>query len=212
MKILSKEALPDAVAESLNCTADAVTRQAQRNIKKRMIVRTPFTLKSMESGYSRRKGYKSLNSAGGHNIDRMFSRAGTVSKYLWMQEGYTAKGMNGDPVAIAALSARKSRSKNKAISRRFRLNKGQRLQPGNLEDGKQFIGNPVGSNRGKARRYGLYVRSKGKLKMLRNLESKQVKIKDTNFFDDALKKNGTHQYIKAQFYKSAKKQIKRRFQ
>jgi len=199
MKVIRKDALPGAVADTLNGTADAVTKQQIRNVKSDFIIRTKFTINSMQ-----RKG-KAINHARGKNVDRMFSRAGTFSAYLWKQEDDNEiEGMNG-PKPIPTLAARTSKNLRKAVRKKYRLRESQSLQPGNFGQ-NQFIGKPS-----EGRRYGIYERyGKGKLRMIRNLESDSVKIKGKHFHSRAVRKYGTAQFIKAQFAKQAKKRLKRK--
>jgi hypothetical protein len=204
MRLLQREELPAAVAEALNRTADASTRLQIKNVKDRMTVRTPYTLKSMVSG--RARPYQALNKARGKNIDRMFSRVGTVSPYLWMQEGYEKEGFTG-PVPIPTLASRVSSKFAKPIRKKFRLTSSQDLGEGAKSPNKDiFIGVPRGTNR----KRGVYLRQKRKVKLLRNLEHDTVKIKDTNFHDDAIKRYGTQQYIAAQYRRAAQRRINRR--
>ena len=201
LKIYGRKALPKAVAETLNNTADAVTKQQIKNVKKDLRVRTKYTLNSMQ-----RRGH-SINQARGLNVDRMFSRAGTFSRYLWTQEeNFTKKGMSG-PVPIPTLSARVGKNIQKTIRKQYRLLPAQSLVDGGI-DSKTFIGTP----RGGSRKRGLYARNKGNkyLVMMRNLEHKEVKIKGKHFHSSALKRYGTQQFIKAQFLKASKKILKQK--
>lgn len=202
MKIIKKEALPDAVAKTLNVTAEATTKQQIKNVKKDLRVRTKFTLKSMEARGAR--PFKALNKARGNNINRMFSRAGTFSNYLWKQEETkTYQGMNG-PVPIPTLEARTGKNINKSIRKKFRLSPTQSLTNGKISD-DMFIGKP-----GKGAR-GIYLKGKrGKLTMLRNLESNEITIKGTGFHSKAVKKYGTQQFISAQYKKIVMRTLKRK--
>lgn len=200
IKILNKDALPKVVAETLNRTADATTKQQIKNVKKDLTVRTKYTINSMQ-----RKGH-AINHARGKNVDRMFSRAGTFSPYLWMQEeNFTKKGLSG-PVAIPTLSTRVSKNIKKSIRKKYRLAPGQSTESGTGTN--WFIGIPKGKGRPK----GLYERTNKnkKLRMLRNLEHDEVKIKGTHFHSDAVKKYGTQQFIKAQFIKVSKRVLKQK--
>lgn len=203
MRVISKDAYPKAVAETLNDTAEAVTKQQIRNVKKDLIVRTKFTINSMQ----RRGG--PINTARGKNVDRMFSRAGTFSQYLWLQEDDNEiEGIDG-PKPIATLQARTSKSLHRTVRKAYRLKKSATLQPGAFgEDGKKFIGTPRGGNR----RYGLYERTNNnkRLKMIRNLESDSVRIKGKHFHSNAVKRYGTQQYISAKFKKNAEKALRRK--
>ncbi len=204
MKLIGKDALPEAVSETLNVTADLVTKQQIRNVKGDFITRTQFTLRSMSS--PRAKPYKALNKASGTNLQRMFSRSGTFSKYLWKQEeGGTFKGKDG-PVLIATDAARTSKNSKKAIAKRYRINKSTRIQDGNFgEDGKQFIGTPKGGGRGR----GVYVRSGNnkRLTMLRNLESDSIRIKGTDFHSKAVNMKGSKQLVSTRFRRIAQKKF-----
>ena len=200
LKIYGRDAYPEAVAETLNRTAEAVTKRQIKNVKKDLTVRTPFTLRSMEARGAR--PYRALNKARGKIVDRMFSRAGTFSRYLWMQEkNFTKKGMDG-PVPIPTLLTRVGKNLKKTISKRFRLGPGMSLSDGDIGN-KMFIGTPGGRKR------GIYQRGKkGVLKMLRNLEHDEVKIKGKGFHSKAVKRFGTQQFIRAQFFKVSRRILK----
>ena len=202
MKIFNKKAYPGAVAETLNRTAEAVTKQQIKNVKRDLTVRTKFTINSMKS--KRATPYQALNKATGINVDRMFSRAGTFSRYLWMQEeNFTKKGMSG-PVPIPTLATRVSKNIKKTIRRKFRLSPGQSLSDGDIGN-DMFIGKPL------KRKRGIYLKGKkGKLTMLRNLEHDEVKIKGKGFHSKAVKRFGTAQFIKAQYLKVSKRILKRK--
>jgi hypothetical protein len=206
MRAISKEALPAAIAETLNRTADATTRRAKRNVERRLTVRTKYTLSSFSS--KRARPYEALNKAMGYNIDRMFSRAGTFSPYLWKQEdNTTVKSISGGPLPIPTEAARTSNSMSRPVSKRHRLEPTQSLAPGAIDDNKKFIGVPRGGNRP----FGMYLRKNNnkRLVMLRNLDQKEVSIQGVDFFKDALRRFGTAQFIRAQFYKVAKRKLRR---
>lgn len=207
MKLIGNDALPDSVSETLNVTADSVTKQQIKNAGQ-FIIRTPFTLRSMQS--SRAKPYKALNKAKGKNIQRMFSRSGTFSTYLWKQEnGGTFAGLDG-PVPIATDSARTSKNHKKAVAKRFRIKESDPLKDGAFGDtGKQFIGSPRGVVNGKARARGIYVRSGNnkRLTMLRNLESKSIKIKGTKFHAKAVDRKATKALVSTRFRRIAQKKL-----
>lgn len=198
MKLIGNDALPEATAETLNITADAVTKQQMKNVQSDFIVRTKFTMNSMKSG--RAKPYLALNKARGKSIQRMFSRAGTFSSYLWKQEeGGTFEGIDG-PVPIPTLKARTSKSEKKAVAKRFRIKKSMPLDNGSTEN-DQFIGVVNGKR-------GLYQRTKkGGLTMLRNLDSDTVRIKGTGFHSKAVKMKGTKQLVSTRFRRIAQKKI-----
>lgn len=191
MKIISRDALPDSVAECLNSAADASQKQMKKNVSKDMTVRTPFTLKSI----------KQDRTARGNNIARMFSRVASVSPYLPIHDEGGTKEAKNKKIPIATDTARTGKNPKKKIARRFYIN---RIQFG---DGRFFIGKPKGGGR----RLGIYERTNKnkKLRMIRNLESSSVRIKKNNWFSGAIKKYGTSQFIAAQFKRAAQKRLKR---
>ena len=198
MKFLGKEALPKAIAETLNVTADSVTKQQIKNAKSDFIIRSKFTLNSMVS--NRSKPYKALNVARGKNIQRMFSRAGTFSRYLWKQEDSgTYRGISG-PVPIPTLQARTGKSLKKPIAKRFRIAKTNPLSDGNF-GADQFIGT-INGKRGVYRRM-----KKGKLQMIRNLDSNSIRIKGTGFHSRAIKMKGSKSLVSDRFRRIAQKMI-----
>ena len=199
LSLINKDAIPDAAAMTLNFTADQVTKQQIRNVKNDFTIRTPFTLRSMESG--RAKPFKALNKASGNKLQRMFSRAGTFSRYLWMQEeNHEVEGING-PIPIATKNARTSKSEKKSIAKRFRISRNAKLRPGSFGDsGKQFIGRIAG-------KMGLWQKMKRGLRLLRNLDHDRAKIKGTHFHKKAVKRKGNNQLIAQRFKKYGQKEI-----
>ena len=149
MRLLGREVLPQVVAETLNETADAVTRRSLRYLQKRLTVRTKFTTNSLTRSGAR--PYKALNKARGNNIQRMFSRAGSISPYLGIQDTGGTKGpRRGSRVPIPTRNARTGRNINKSIAARYNLGR-----MGDIAgDGRYFIGVPKG-NQGPL---GLYER------------------------------------------------------
>lgn len=201
LNMIEKDLAPKVMAETLNRTADAVTKQMQRNIKSDFTLRTKFTMKSTEN--SRAKPWRALNKAMGKIIDRMFSRSGTFSPYLWKQENTgKIKSESGGAYPIATVNARTSRSYKKSVAKR------NRLPSGSLTDGDYgpdtFIGTPAGRER------GMYQRKRGSLILLRRLNQNSIDIKGTHFHGNAVKKYGTPQFIEAMFNKIANKALSKR--
>ncbi len=186
MKFISKEALPGAVVDTLNNTAQANERKMKKNVEKRMIVRTPYTLKSI----------KQDRHARGQNIARMFSRVGSISPYLAIHDEGGIVQAENKKIPIPTLQARTGKNIRKRIARRYKMNE--------MDIGSNFfMGKPA------SRRLGIYERRKHRMVMIRNLESSQKKIDPNRWFSDSLKKYGTPQYIRAQFIRAAKKRLKR---
>jgi hypothetical protein len=208
LKMAGGTVLPEAMAETLNQTADAVTRRQIKNVQRRLRVRTKYTTNSMKSG--RAKPYHALNKAMGRNINRMYSRAGTFSDYLWLQEDdQTVEGLNSGPVPIPTTKARTSDSIMKAIRKKYRLSENQNLDIGEIgSEHRQFIGVPKGGGRPK----GLYERRNNnkRLVMIRNLEKRKVNIKGVHFHRDAVRQYGTPQYIESKFNRVAVRMLRAR--
>ena len=205
MRILGREVLPQVVADTLNETADAVTQRSLRYLKRRLITRTKFTTNSVTRAGA--KPYKALNKARGNNIQRMFSRAGSISPYLGVQDMGGTQRSQKDRVPIPTLAARTAKNLSKSIARRYNLGK-----MGNIgTDGKFFIGRPKGEKRYKGRPLGLYERysGNGKLRLIRNLESTSVNVPASRWFSDAVEELGAPRLIRARFKRNAQRRLKR---
>jgi hypothetical protein len=206
--MLNREAIPEAVAESLNMVAHEVTRQSLRNINRRLIVRTKYTTNSLTN--KRARPYYAQNKAMGRKIGRMFSRSGSFNSYLEAQEyGGTTKGVNGGPLPIPHKNIRKGKDAMKAIATRYRLDPDEKLRPGHvgsMTGDRYFIGRPKG---GKFDTYGLYERgyNNKRLKFHRNLEYEEAKIPAVHWHRDAVKRYGDAKNIRQEFNKSASKRL-----
>jgi len=200
MRLLGKTVLPETVADSLNMTAEAVTEAGRKNIKRRLTVRTKFTLNSL-TGRSAQP-YDALNKAMGHNIQRMYSRAGTKSPYLSTQETGDKITADGSRVPIPTLAARRGQQQRR-ISRAYNLRNMGEIGT----TGRFFIGVPKGGSRP----LGIYERyqSNKRLRMIRNLESRSVTVPAVHWHKDAVRRFGTQQFIAAQFKKAAQKRLSR---
>jgi len=202
LKVLGRDALPDTVALTLNRTADAVTKQAKENVEKRLIVRRrAYTLGSLTNKSA--SPYEALNKALGHDIDRMFSRAGSFSPFLWKHDEGEAVTAEGSRIPIPTIASRTGKSRKKSIAKRYSMN-----QLGDIgNSGRYFIGRPKGGNRP----LGIYERhsSNKKLRMLRNLTESSVRIPATHWFSDAVKKYGTPRLIGNRFMDAAQQRLRR---
>jgi len=131
----------------------------------------------------------------------MHSRTSSISPYLAIQNyGGTIKAQ-GQRIPIPTLQARTSKSIQRSIARRYRMN-----QLGSFDGGSKFF---MGKPKGGDRPIGIWERYQGnkKLRMIRNLEKSRVEIKGVHWHDDAVKKYGTRQFIRAQFIKHAKRRV-----
>ena len=202
MRLLGREVLPQVIAETLNETADAVTRRSLQYLQKRLTVRTKFTTNSLTRAGAR--PYQALNKARGQNIQRMFSRAGSISPYLGIQDTGGTKGpRRGSRVPIPTRNARTGRNINKSIAARYNLGR-----MGDIAgDGRYFIGVPKG-NQGPLGLYERYQNNR-RLRMLRNLESAQVDVPATNWHSDAADEMGQPRFIRARFKRRAQQRLQR---
>jgi hypothetical protein len=206
MKALGKRALPETVAQALNQTANNVTAQSRENIKSRLIVRSKYTLNSLGS---KRLDRKALNHAMGHDIDRMFSRAGSFSPYLGIQDRGGTRDAEGRRVPIPFRNARRGRDKEKRIAKDYRMDRLGDIgsQQNSAGQNRFFIGRPKGGNRP----LGLYERHNGntQLRMIRYLEEPVVDVPATHWFTDAVKRFGTQRYIEGEFIDAAREKLRR---
>ena len=108
LKLLGANAFPQATAEVLNFQAKGSARQAKENVRKRMVVRTQFTIKST----------KQDRRAKGNNVDAMFSRVVNNSPYLYKQD----EGGNDVKRSVPTIFTRKNSFKNK-VMRNLRIDK-----------------------------------------------------------------------------------------
>jgi len=200
MKRLGNRVLPEVVADALNDTADETTRASLKNLHDSVIVRRKFTTNSFTS--KRAKPYKALNKAMGHKVERMFSRSGTYSPYLATQEyGDTLDPSGRVPIPVKETA--RGGNIEKSIRSRYNLGK-----MGDLDgSGRYFIGEP----KGKDRPLGIYERyqSNKRLRMLRNLESSQVKVPRQGFHKRAVARHGTSKDVAAHFRRHASRRLRR---
>lgn len=200
MRMLGNDVLPAVVAETLNETADAVTKRSLRYLNKRLTVRTKFTTNSLSRPGAR--PYKALGKAKGKSVNRMYSRAGSISPYLGIQDMGGTKRASGDRVPIPTLAARTGKRLEKSIAGRYNLGR-----MGNIEGSERyFIGRPKGGGP-----LGMYERTNKnhKLRMLRNLESREVDVPASQWFSDASDELGNAKFIQARFRRNADRRLKR---
>ena len=189
MRVIGKTAVPRAVATALNATAEAVTKQAIRNVRRKLIVRTQFTLRSI----------RQLRTARGTNLKTMHSRSGSISPYLAIQdEGGTIRASK-QKIPLPTLQARTGRSIQRRIASRYRMN---RL--GGFGKGSKFF-----ITRSRRGRWGIYERMARRIRMIRSLEEPSVRVPGVQWFSDAVGRFGTRQFINAQYIKAARNELRR---
>lgn len=201
LRIIDRDALPQAVALTLNRTADAVTNAARGNIERRLIVRTRFTTNSLTN--QRARPFSALNKAMGASVDRMFSRAGSFSPYLLIQDAGGTISAGGRRLPIPTVAARTGQNLRRSIRKAYRMD-----QIGNVDSsGRFFIGRPKGGGRP----LGIYERhgNNKRLRMIRNLSQSSVTVPASRWFSDAVARFGTPQFIRAQFLRAARERLER---
>ena len=211
------EAMQKVTAETLTETAQAVTTRSQRNVSKDMIVRTPYTTKSIVT-------YKASPS---RPIARQDAISGTKSDYLPIQDEGGVIHAKKTAIAIPTNKVRGS-SRKKKVPARYRIDAMQ---------GKSFVLKPTtkdqadeenwakkkSSNRnqryrrretfGRKRngkmvayrlaRPALFIRINGKLVKVRDLSMRSVKVKGTKWHSDAVKLYGNYEYMSRVFQRNA---------
>lgn len=189
LRMMNREALPRAVAESLNAPAEAIEKEAKRNVERRLTVRTKFTTNSIRQDRHAR----------GNNFARMHSRVGTLSPYLPIQDEGGVIEADRDKLPLPTLAARTGRNPRKSIARRYAMNRLGEFGSG----GRFFIGT---SRRG---RTGIYERLARRVRMIRSLEETRVRIPPTRWYSDPLAKYGNRHFIGAQFKRAAQRELRK---
>lgn len=166
LKMQGERTLPDAVAEALNETADAITMRSRLNVQRRLTVRTQFTVNSI----------RTKNRARGRNAARMFARTGTISKYLPIQNVGGEIRANRRRMPIPTREHARGGSNRNVVRRRYRMD---RL--GSIKNSSRYF---MGS--GPSGKMGIWQRDGRRLKMIRDLSQQSVRIEPTNWFTDAI--------------------------
>ncbi len=192
LRKLSTEAIPRAIASTLTRQAEVTNIQALTNIKKKLIVRTPFTTKSLRVSKSRPKP----------NISAMYSKAGTISPYLPIQETGGTIPAREKVHAIPTLQSRVGKQKAGRIGKKF-----------TMAQMAEQVGDP-GSKfffmRGKSGKKGIFYRkSKKKIVKVRDISKRFIRIKATHWFSEAVKKYHNRRFLEKVYCMEAKKEIAR---
>lgn len=181
LKKMGENALRKATARTLNAIAFGANKAQAANVRARMIVRTPYTEKSMRM-------YKASESK---PISSQNAVVGSVSPYLPVQDsGGTVRGKSGHmPVPTNAL---RGGDRKKRITAKMRMN-----QLGEL-----------GKRGGKFFRIGTgiyYRKTKRKIIRVRDISRKSYKLKATRWHTDAVQKYASVSTISAVYIREAKK-------
>ena len=192
LKLLGANAFPQATAEVLNFQAKGSARQAKENVRKRMVVRTQFTIKST----------KQDRRAKGNNVDAMFSRVVNNSPYLYKQD----EGGNDGKRSVPTIITRKNSFKNK-VMRNLRIDKLGKFGKWNGKGERSFfVGRPKGGNRA----LGIWMRHRKnkRINLVRRLTRSEIKIKPTRFFTDAILVYASQQTLDRKWQNVAKRMLK----
>lgn len=189
LAFFSKEAMARAVAESLNRPAAQVHKAAIDNVRRKLTVRTDFTLKSIVNDWRAR----------GNIPGKMVARVGSKSKYLPAHDGGATIDAKERRVPVPVLSSRGG-SVDKAILQKYRMNVFGQF----AKNPRFFAGKPKG-NRFKL--VGIYERRGKSLLLLRHLEAQKVEIPKTSWFSDAVEKYGTSAVVQEVFREAATDEI-----
>lgn len=111
------KAMQQVTAATLTQTAQAVTKRSERNLGRTMIVRTPFTTRSLRT-------YKA---SPGRPIDRQDSVSGTISDYLPVQDEGGKIKAKGRKIPIPTNRLRGADRKKK-VSPKYRMNRSGDIQ------------------------------------------------------------------------------------
>ncbi len=185
-----KDALPKAVAASLNAVSLAAHKQSERNIRTRFTLRNPFTLKSMMLWTAHPK----------EDIRRINARTGTRSTYLPLQEKGGTVRARRQRIAIPTKFARIKKSKSRAVAKRFRMRSMGQVGPGS----KFFM------MRNKWGKLGIFTRrTKKEIRMVRDLSVRSFHLRAKNWHADAVRKFNRRSLYMRVFIREAKKGLGR---
>lgn len=200
------KAMQQVTAATLNDTARAVQVRSERNLKKDMIVRTPYTLKSL----------KTYKASPGRPIERQDAVTGTISDYLPVHDQGGKLRAKRRRVAIPTDRVR-GKDRKKKIPGRYRVGKMRSfvLNPTTKSrEESTFCGKTkqvYGRKRGskvvayRLERPALFVREGKRLVKVRDLGSTQVKVKGTRWHSEAVERYGNYAYMAQVFRRQAEK-------
>ena len=193
LQSINKEAHAESIRNLLNFQAKGSERLIKRNVKKKFVLRTNFTINSI----------KQDRQPIGNNTKKMFSRVVTTSPYLHKQEDGTTENRK----AIPTMFTRNSNFK-KTVRRMYRQDKlGDFGAKYYATGGKGFfLGKPKGSNRS----YGIWMRHNNnkRLTKIKNVSRQDIKIKPTKFFESAIFVFSKQRNIEKAFSIDAQKRLK----
>lgn len=193
-------ALQKATARTLNAISTGAAGEQKKNVNKKMIVRTPYTTKSL-------RHYKASETK---PIEKQNAIVGSVSPYLGIHEkGGTIKAKSpieakdGKSQQARKLAVPVPTSALRGADRRKRITAKMRLTK---ENARQFFvlrpANPVRV----LRTPGLFRRvNKKRIVKLRSLSKSSIRVRGNKWHTDAIKKYANEKMTSAVFIREAKK-------
>lgn len=194
MRAFSQTAIPNAVANTLNRTADLVKAAAIHNIRQDFTVRTPYTTNSVQMSPARPK--PNLSS---------YSAVYTFSRYLPIQE---TGGIRRTP-EIPTIQGGRLGSKGTIVPARYRMKQLTSAMTSTSQKGKHKTKTSKPFILNLRRGPGIYVRQGRNLIMIRDLSKRDARIKATHWFTRSVDKFGTFPVMHAIFMKELRIQLAR---
>ena len=127
----------------------------------------------------------------------MYSKTGTISPYLPLQETGGVIRARRQRIPVPTLAARRGKSRAGVIAPRFRMSK-----LGQLGRGSKFFFMRL-------RKPGIFIRQKKRLIMIRDLSIASRRIEPTGWFSEAVKKYHNRRFLEKIYCMEAKKEITR---
>jgi hypothetical protein len=177
------KAMQQVTAATLTDTAQAVTTRGERNIKRGMIVRAPYTTRSL----------KTYKASPGRPIDRQDAVSGTISDYLPIHDKGGTVRARKRKIAVPTNKVRGA-DRKKRVSARYRLDK---------------MKNAFALGKGKTRaRPGLFIRTGKKLVKVRDLGDSSYRMKPRLWHTEGVKKYGNYAYMAQVFRRQAERYLR----
>jgi len=178
------KAMEKVTAATLTETAQSVTTRGARNLKKDMIVRTPYTLRSL----------KTFKASPSKPIERQNAVSGTISEYLPVHDKGGVIKARKRKIAVPTNRVR-GRDRKKKIPARYKLDRMQNA----------FVLRPSGKLMSRA---ALFIRRGKKLEKVRDLGAKDYRMKARNWHTEAVNKYGNYGYMAGVFRRQAERYLK----
>jgi hypothetical protein len=182
-----KGAFQKVVAATLTDTAKAVTIRSERNLKRSMIIRAPYTTKSL----------KTYPASATKPFARQNAVSGTISPYLPIQDEGGKIRAKKKRIAVPTNRVR-GKDRKKKVPGKYKL--------ANMP--KAFVLRPARPVK-ILKRAALFIREgkKGKLRKVRDIEARDYRLKATHWHTEASKKYGNYAYMARAFERNARRYL-----